>query len=102
LGWKVAWECTPEVIQQIVDEAPKAKVSSSDGWEAHASLWYHLIQYQVSQGKSDTYSVEADKAELRHYQACKIIVAFFTLPLCTAWCHSLICHLFQWQTVAQT
>ena len=32
----------------------------------YASLWYHLGQYQVSQGQSDTYSVEADNAELRH------------------------------------
>ena len=69
LGWKVAWERTSEVIQQIVDDAPKAKEYFSDGWEADASLWYHLGQYQVSDGKSDTYSVEADNAELRHYLA---------------------------------
>jgi len=69
LGWKVVWERTSEVIQQIVDDAPKAHEYFSDGWEAYASLWYHLGQYQVSQGKSDTYSVEADNAELRHYLA---------------------------------
>jgi len=69
LGWKVVGERTSEVIQQLVDEAPKAKQYFSDGWEAYASLWYHLGYYQVSQGKSDTYSVEADNAELRHYLA---------------------------------
>ena len=69
MGWKVVWERTSAIIQSIVDEAPKAKEYFSDGWEAYASLWYHLGQYQVSQGKSDTYSVEADNAELRHYLA---------------------------------
>ena len=69
LGWKVAWERSAETIQQIVDDAPKAKEYFSDGWEAYAMLWYHLGYYQVSVGKSDTYSVEADNAELRHYLA---------------------------------
>ena len=69
LGWKVVWERTAEVIQQIVDEAPKAKMYFSDGWEAYASLWYHFGRYEVSQGKTDTYSVEAVNAELRHYLA---------------------------------
>ena len=69
LGWKVVEERTSEVIQQLVDDALKAKHYFSDGWEAYASLWYHLGQYQVSTGKSDTYSVEADNAELRHYLA---------------------------------
>ena len=65
----MAWERTAQVIQQLVDDAPKAKEYFSDGWDAYASLWYHLGQYQVSEGKSDTYSVEADNAELRHYLA---------------------------------
>ena len=62
-------ERTSEVIQQLVDQAPKAKQYFSDGWDAYASLWYHLGHYQISQGKADTYSVEADNAELRHYLA---------------------------------
>ena len=69
LGWKVVGERTSEVIQQLVDQTPKAKQYFSDGWDAYASLWYHLGQYQVSEGKADTYSVEADNAELRHYLA---------------------------------
>jgi len=56
LGWAVVWERTQEAIQQMVDEAPKAK-------------WYYFGRYEVSEGKSDTYSVEADNAELRHYLA---------------------------------
>jgi IS1 family transposase len=69
LGWKVAWERTTQEIQQLVDEAPKANQYYSDGWDAYAHLWYHLGQYQVSDGKTDTYSVEACNAELRHYIA---------------------------------
>ena len=44
LGWKVAGERTSEVIQQMVDETPKAREYFSDGWEAYATLWYHLGQ----------------------------------------------------------
>lgn len=53
----------------MLDEAPKAKWYYSDGFDAYAHLWYHFGRYEVSEGKSDTYSVEADNAELRHYLA---------------------------------
>jgi len=56
-------------MQTIVDEAPKAKWYFSDALDVYASLWYHFGRYAVSDGKSDTYSVEADNAELRHYLA---------------------------------
>jgi insertion element IS1 protein InsB len=65
----VVGERTPAAIQQIVDEAPKAKWYYSDGLDAYSRLWYHFGRYKVSEGKSDTYSVEADNAELRHYLA---------------------------------
>lgn len=69
LGWRIAWERTAQCIQDMVDEAPKAKRYYSDGWDAYAALWYHGAYYQVSQGKSNTYSVEAGNAEFRHYLA---------------------------------
>lgn len=69
LSWKVVWERSQEAIQAMVDEAPKAKLYFSDGLDVYASLWYHLGRYAVSQGKTDTFSVEADNAELRHYLA---------------------------------
>lgn len=53
----------------MVDEAPKAKQYYSDGFDAYQWLWYHFGRYEVSQGKSETYAVEADNAELRHYLA---------------------------------
>jgi len=69
LSWKVVWERSQTAIQAMVDEAPKAKWYFSDGLDVYASLWYHLGRYAVSEGKTDTFSVEADNAELRHYLA---------------------------------
>lgn len=53
----------------MLDDAPKAKWYYSDGFDAYAQLWYHFGRYEVSKGKAETYSVEADNAELRHYLA---------------------------------
>jgi len=53
----------------MVDEAPKAKQYYSDAFDAYDRLWYHFGRYEVSEGKTDTYSVEGDNAELRHYLA---------------------------------
>jgi len=69
LGWKLVWERTQESLQDLVDEAPKAKSYTSDGFDLYALLWYHLGSYEVSPGKTETYSVEAGNAELRHYLA---------------------------------
>jgi IS1 family transposase len=69
LGWKVAWERSQELMQAIVDHAPKATWYYSDAFDVYASLWYHWGRYAVSEGKTDTYSVEGNNAELRHYLA---------------------------------
>ena len=69
LGFKVVWQRTQEVIQEMVDKAPKAKRYYSDAFDAYERLWYHGGIYEVSQGKTDIYSVEGDNAELRHYLA---------------------------------
>lgn len=53
----------------MIDDAPKAKRYYSDGFDAYQWLWYHFGRYEVSEGKTDTYSVEGDNAELRHYLA---------------------------------
>jgi insertion element IS1 protein InsB len=63
------WVRTQEAIQQIVDQASKAKWYYSDGFNAYQWLWYDFGRYEVSKGKANTYSVEADNAELRHYLA---------------------------------
>ena len=69
LGYQVVWQRTQEAIQELVDEAPKAKRYYSDAFDAYDRLWYHWGVYEVSQGKTETYSVEAGNAELRHYLA---------------------------------
>jgi len=69
LGWKLAWERSKESIQTMVDEAQKARFYFSDGFEAYSLLWYHYGRYAVSNGKTDTFSVEGDNAEFRHYLA---------------------------------
>ena len=69
LGCKVVWQRTQEAIQEMVDEAPKARRYYSDAFDAYGRLWYHWGVYEVSEGKTDTYSVEAGNAELRHYLA---------------------------------
>jgi hypothetical protein len=35
LGWAVVWIRTQEAIQQVVDQAPKAKFDYSDGFDAY-------------------------------------------------------------------
>ncbi len=53
----------------MVDAVPKAKCYYSDAFNAYSHLWYHFGYYAVSNGKEETYSVEASNAELRHYLA---------------------------------
>ena len=65
----MVWVRTQTALQQVVDQAPKAKWYYSDGFDAYQWLWYHFGRYETSKGKTDTYSVEADNAELRHYLA---------------------------------
>ena len=56
-------------MQNIVDFAPKAKTYYSDAFDTYSRIWYHGGDYQISDGKKDTFSVEGDNAELRHYLA---------------------------------
>jgi transposase InsO family protein len=42
LNWKVVWERTRPVIQEMVDDAPKAKQYYSDALDAYGRLWYHF------------------------------------------------------------
>ena len=69
LGYKIVWERTQQAIQDMVDETVKAEHYHSDAFDTYDRLWYHGGHYEVSDGKTDTYSVEGDNAELRHYLA---------------------------------
>ena len=55
-------------MQQVVDDAPPAHRYFSDGFPIYAQLLYPGT-HTVAEGKSKTYSVEGDNAELRHYLA---------------------------------
>ncbi len=52
-----------------MDAARGAKHYYSDGLETYQTLLYATGEHQVAPGKSQTYSVEGDNADLRHYLA---------------------------------
>jgi hypothetical protein len=55
LGWKVVWERMETAIQEMIDEAPKAKQYYSDAFDTYDHLWYHGGRYEVSVCKRETY-----------------------------------------------
>lgn len=63
LGFEVVWQRTQEALQELVDEAPKARNYYSDAFEGYEGLWYHGGSYEVSQRKADTCSIEADNVD---------------------------------------
>jgi insertion element IS1 protein InsB len=64
----VCFERTPELMQAVVDAAPKAARYFSDAFNTYKELcWWGA--HQARRDKAETYSVEGDNAELRHYLA---------------------------------
>lgn len=62
-------ERTTETMQTVIDGAPPASRYYSDLFPTYPTLVYYPGQHQACPDKSQTYSVEADNAELRHYLA---------------------------------
>lgn len=60
-----------ETLQPLVDQTAslQPKCYFSDGYEAYKFLLYPHGQHAVAPGKSETYWVEGDNADLRHYLA---------------------------------
>ena len=56
-------------MQAVVDRAPQATQYYSDQYAAYTNLVYYPGRHEALPNKSQTYSVEADNAELRHYLA---------------------------------
>ena len=55
-------------MQAVIDSAPHAKSYFSDAFNTYRELcWWG--KHQAMYDKSETYSVEGDNAELRHYLA---------------------------------
>lgn len=57
---------TPEALQPVVSDAPRAFQYCTDALSAYEKLDYRNAFHLVAPGKSQTYSVEANNAELRH------------------------------------
>ncbi len=69
VGWAVGPERSETVLQGVIDEAPQAWFYFSDAFTTYEALIYKPGIHLSLPNKSQTDSVEADKAELRHYLA---------------------------------
>ena len=69
LGWTTTHERSESIFQQILDQMPQATQYYSDALPTYAALIYYPGRHTAMYDKSQTYSVEADNAELRHYLA---------------------------------
>jgi IS1 family transposase len=66
LGYDVLWERTTEPLQELVERSPQAAQYYTDDFAPYHTLVYYPGRHAVALGKSQTYSVEAATAELRH------------------------------------
>jgi insertion element IS1 protein InsB len=57
------------VLQEVVEAADPAPQYYSDAFAPYQTLGYYPGRHAVAPGKSQTYSGEADNAEVRHYLA---------------------------------
>ncbi len=69
LGFAVALYRSEETLQQLVDDAPQAAFYFSDLFATYRNLIYTPGIYTPVPGEAETYRVEGDNAELRHYLA---------------------------------
>jgi insertion element IS1 protein InsB len=58
-----------QTMQPILDRSPQAERYFSDALSVYETLVYFPGKHRSVADKSQTYSVEADNAELRHYLA---------------------------------
>src|SRR5664279_1482662 len=69
LAWAVGYERTEMILQALVDRAPQARFYYSDLFALYRTLVYSPGLYTPMPDKSETYRVEGDNAEMRHYLA---------------------------------
>jgi insertion element IS1 protein InsB len=67
VSWDGVWERTTLTLQAMLDRAPFARHYYSDAFVTYGTLVYAPGQHTALTDKSQTYSVEGDNAELRHY-----------------------------------
>lgn len=69
VSWDVVWERTTSVMQAMLDRGPGATHYYSDLFNTYGTLVYLPGHHEFVDDKSETFSVEGDNAELRHYLA---------------------------------
>ena len=69
LAWAVEFERTQEVLQALLDRTSQARFYYSDLFATYRQLVYAPGLYTPMPDKSETYRVEGDNAEMRHYLA---------------------------------
>jgi IS1 family transposase len=69
LAWAVDFQRPVPTVQSMVDTAPQAAFYFSDLFAAYRQVVYYPGRYTPMPDKSETYRVEGDNAELRHYLA---------------------------------
>ena len=71
LAWTVSLSREADALQPLADQTAPLQPTRyfSDGYEVYRTLLYRQGQHRVAPGKSETYSVEGDNADLRHYLA---------------------------------
>ena len=67
VGFDVAFDKSPERIQQIVDNAPPGEYYCTDGYLGYIDIVYPGKHTRNVHDKSNTYTVEGVNADLRHY-----------------------------------
>jgi IS1 family transposase len=69
VGWAVTFTCDGDTWQVVLDRAPQAVLYYSDASATYDALIYTPGHHIALPNKSQTYRVEGDNAELRHYLA---------------------------------
>ena len=69
VGFDVAYDKSPERIQNIVDGAPEADIYYTDGWTGYIDVVYPGTHIRNVRDKKDTFTVEGVNSDLRHYIA---------------------------------
>ena len=67
VGFDVAYDKSPNRIQNMIDNAPDAGVYCTDGWSGYIDVVYPGRHIQNICDKSNTFTVEGVNADLRHY-----------------------------------
>lgn len=69
VGWTVTFTCDGQTWQVVLDRSPQAVLYYSDDSSTYDGLIYTPGIHIAMPDKSQTYRVEGDNAELRHYLA---------------------------------